>query len=184
MSVVWNANIPQPTDLVSTSQGQILQNNQSINSVFNDGTNGVFTKYLLQNVGTIASVTDPVSALHAINGAGITFNGKPIPYFKNSVGDYPIMPDIKTGSGSSGVYSFQLGNLIVNYGEVSVGPGVGYIDVTLNQAFATTNYFVVCSLYNIAFTSQAVSNKTTTGFRIGWTPNASGANVDFIAIGY
>ena len=36
--MTFNANIPQPSDLISVSQGQILINNQQLNSVY--GTAG------------------------------------------------------------------------------------------------------------------------------------------------
>jgi len=113
--VTWFANIPQPTDLISNSQAQILTNNTSINTVFNDVTNGTFSKMVLQNVGALGALLDPLSAYHAVNGTGPTFTGHPLPFFKNSVGDFPLMPDLQV---SGTTYSFAIGNIIFKFGSV------------------------------------------------------------------
>ena len=149
MPLIWNTNIPQPSDLISNSQSQILTNNQSVDAAFNDATNGNFTKYLMQAVGTIASVVDPVSALHAINGTGSTFSGKPIPYFKNSVGDYPMIPDLQV-SGNN--YSLQIGSIIIKFGK------------TLAVSNNATQTFVV------AFPTNCYMVQTTGGTASGTQP--------------
>ena len=182
--VTWYSSIPQPTDLISNSQPQILANNTSINSIFNDATNGNFTKYLLQNVGTIASVIDPISALHAINGTGVTFNGHPLPYFKNSVGDYPMIPDLKaTGTD----YSFQIGNMIVKFGSQTGCNNNTNINYT--TAFPTAQLAAVVSGALSTGTQPTMGVKSSTiplptdhiQLKIaGPTP----VNVFYLAIGY
>jgi hypothetical protein len=186
MSVVWNANIPQPTDLISTSQGQILQNNQSINSVFNDTTNGVFTKYAFQDEGTIASVLDPISVLHAINGNGITFNGHPIPYFKNSVGDFPLIGDVVlTTTATQSNYYFKIGNIQINYGTVN-GSSVSTYAITFPNAYTSTSSFVVITVQRGTLTSAAdyrVNNTSTTQSVIT-TLNLGTRSYNYLSVGY
>lgn len=136
MAIPWNGNIPQPSNLISVSQGQILTNNQTVDSVFNDATNGNFTKFLVQAMGSIATpVVDPVSAYHTVAGTGTTFSGKPLPFFKNSVGDYPLMPDLQA-SGTS--YSFKIGNLIIKFGKALA------VATNTAQSFTPVGNFTTC----------------------------------------
>lgn len=139
--VTWNGSTPQPTDLISVSQGELLTNNQTIATVFNDASNGNFTKVYLQGVGTVAvTPVDPTSVFHSLNGVGTTFNGKPIPYFLNSVGDFPLMPDLQVTGTNNG---FKIGNIIVNYGNATSGGGTT-ISVTFKIPFTTnTSYTAV-----------------------------------------
>lgn len=186
MSVVWNANIPQPTDLISTSQGQILQNNQAINSVFNDTTNGVFTKLAFQDEGTIASVLDPISVLHAINGTGITFNGHPIPYFKNSVGDFPLIGDVTlTTTATQSNYYFKIGNIQINYGTVN-GTSVQTYTITFPNAYTSTSSFVVVTNQSGTGTTATDNrvNNTSTTTSVITALNLGTRSYTYIAIGY
>lgn len=174
MPVTWNGNIPASTDFISTSQGQIQTNNQSIATVFNEGANNFF-KMAMQGVGTLASVTDPVSAIHAINGAGITFNGKPIPYFKNSVGDFPIIPDIQGGSPT---FHFYIGNLLVYFGTVS---GTATATANFSPAYTSATSYCIVGIVNgnviaigVTQTSNSVATFNFAGLR----------TINYIAIGY
>jgi hypothetical protein len=190
--VTWYSNIPQPTDLISNSQPQILTNNASINTIFNDMTNGNFTKFLMQNVGTIASLTDPVSALHAINGANF-FSGHPVPYFKNSVGDYPLMADLLT---SGTAYSFQIGPMIIKFGVVTLGAGFDQ-DFTLSGggslgigAFPTAFLMVMANINTstvgpetATLTVQTYVNNTNS-FHVKTSSTTKITKINFIAIGY
>lgn len=141
--VTWNGSIPQPGDLISVSQGELLTNNQTVNTVFNDASNGNFTKVYLQNVGTVAvTPSDPTSVFHALNGTGTTFNGKPIPYFLNSVGDFPLLPDLQTTGTNNG---FKIGNIIVNYGNASSAGGTT-ISVTFKIPFTSNTSYTATGM--------------------------------------
>lgn len=153
--VTWNSNIPQPGDLISNSQAEILNNNQAINSIFNDATNGDFTKFLVQAMGTIPAVVDPVSAYHTVAGTGTTFSGKPLPYFKNSLGEFPLMPDLQV-SGNN--YSFQIGNLIIKFGKTT--SVANNTTVTFVQAFPNNCFAVLVSGGNATGTQPTINVNT------------------------
>lgn len=143
--VSWNSSIPQATDLISVSQGQLLTNNGTIATVFNDSSNGNFTKMYLQNVGTVSvTPSDPTSVFHALNGVGTTFNGHPIPYFLNSIGDLPLMPDVQVTGTNNG---FKLGNLIVNYGNATSVGGTT-ISVTFKLPFTSSTSYTAVGMPN------------------------------------
>ena len=182
--VTWYSSIPQPTDLISNSQAQLLTNNTSINTVFNDASNGTFSKVYLQNVGTVTVTPgDPASVFHALNGTGATFNGHPIPYFLNSLGDFPLIPDLQV-SGSN--YSFTIGNMIVKFGSLT--GAVNNSTITFATAFPTATLGVWVSgglggglqpVININASSLPLP---TTGFALKIQPS-SAVNVFYLAIG-
>lgn len=182
--VAWNASIPTGPELLSTTQPQLLQNNQSIDSVFNDGTNGNFTKYVLQNVGTIgASISDPVSVLHAVNGSGTVFNGHPLPFFKNSIGDLPILPDIvNTTSSGLNNYSFKIGNLIVNYGQVSGTSSPFTITFPAPYTYTSTSTYSVVATNSQRLNAFLIENTSTSVATI--TGGGANTSFNYIAIGY
>lgn len=141
--VTWNGSIPQPTELISVSQGELLTNNQTIATVFNDASNGNFTKMYLQGVGTVAvTPVDPTSVFHALNGTGTTFNGHPLPYFLNSLGDFPLLPDVQVTGTNLG---FKIGNVIVNYGNATSSGG-NIVGVTFKIAFTSSSSYSVVGI--------------------------------------
>jgi len=126
----YNPSIPQPTNLISSSQAPILGNFGQLNTQFgvdhtpfnNGGINGDgFHKQITFPTALAAAPTGVIGIIHdVIASAGtVSFAGKPIPYFANSVGDFPIMPDVHKGAGSD--WSFQIGKVIVNCGFASTG---------------------------------------------------------------
>lgn len=177
MSITWNASIPQPADAVSTSQGQLLDNNKAIAAVFNDVTNGIFTKYLLQNVGTLASLVDPVSALHAQNGTGANFTGHPVPYFKNSVGDFPLMPDV---TGTTSAFFFQLGKVLVYFGYVTLSGTSATISFSTNYTNGNT-YTILATAADSTAISPYVTRTNSASAVIN---GGNGHAYTYIAIGY
>jgi hypothetical protein len=183
--VTWNGSIPQPTDLISVSQGELLVNNTTINTVFNDASNGNFTKFYLQNVGTVAvTPADPTSALHALNGTGTTFNGHPIPFFLNSLGDFPLLPDLQvTGTN----FGFKLGNIIVNYGSATSSSG-NFVGVTFNIAFTSTSSYTVTGMplngghFTEGQWTVAQTGNASCTFQRG-SSASGGVTVNYVAIG-
>lgn len=185
---VYNPNIPQASDLVSNSQGQLLTNFSQLNTQFGvdhsafeaGGSNGTgFHNQVTFPTAVVAAPTGVVGIIHdVIAGAGtISFAGKPIPYFANSVGDFPIMPDIKKGTGND--YSFQIGKLIVNFGSnVTAGTSA---TVVFNQPFTNDNYSVSLTANGIS-SLLFVTNPITTQLTI----RATNGNINcyYIAIGY
>lgn len=136
MVLIYNNNTPQAAQTIASSQSEILTNFQSIDTAFNDANPLTFTKYAMQNVNSVAAPADPIGILHMLNGSNFFLN-KPIPYFRNSVGDYPLLPDIKTVSNDKG---FVFGNVIVNFGIVTLSAASNL--VTLAIPFNNTNAFV------------------------------------------
>src|SRR5580704_19523027 len=72
-------------------------------------TEGYHKQIHLALQGVQPAPVDPVSIIYGLNGSGIQFSGHPIPFFINSVGSYPMIPDI---IGSPGAGSFKIGPLI------------------------------------------------------------------------
>lgn len=176
--VTWNGSIPQPGNLISDSQDQLLTNNQTINTVFNDTNNGNFTKFLVQAMGTITpALVDPIAAYHTIAGTAGDFNGKPVPYFQNSDGDFPLMPDMKTSTFN---YSFTIGKMIFNFGFSSL---IGSA-VTFATAFTGDPLSVLITggstLYTGGFVVSAI---TTTTMTITRTSGSGSTGYYYLAIG-
>jgi hypothetical protein len=143
---VYTPNIPQPGDNISGSQNQILENFQTANTAFgsdhtafdvvaSQGKHKQVT--LIQNTAPGATV-DPASIIHSVLGTGTIFLNKPLPFFRNSLGDYPLMPDLKV-VGSN--YGFKIGNIIINFGGNTIT--IGNTTVTSTWAIPYTNPIII-----------------------------------------
>ena len=166
MSIPFNASTPQAAQTVAQTQPLLLQNNSSIGTVFNNtNTGGNFTQYLMQNVAAALSggslPSNPMGIWHMVNGAN-TFSGVPIPYFANSAGDYPLLPDLKTAPNTFG---FKIGNIIVNYGKVSGSSNT--LSITYSIPFTSSTSYALLGMPNNGgsfnegqWTSQANSGST------------------------
>lgn len=165
MPLNYNNNTPQASQVQSQTQAPILENFQSIDTTFNNtNTGGNFTQMLLQNVATALSggtlPADPKSIYHAVNGANDpAFNGHPLPFFANSQGDFPLLPDVKISGNNAG---FKIGNVIFNFGQVA----------STNAGVAVTFAFPM-NTHQFALTLGTTANTTTwhTAF------NSTGANI-------
>lgn len=161
MSLPYNNNVPQASQTIASTQAPILQNFQSIDTVFDDPTNGNFTMFAVQNVGTPTTTpTDPVGIYHTKNGTNF-FNSHPIPFFMNSVGDYPILPDLKT-SGTN--FGFQIGNIIFNWGALLVSGSSTSVTLAIPYTNVNTVAVTITPSSTSALTSGApfVYSATTT----------------------
>lgn len=185
MSLPYNNNVPQASQTIASSQDPIQKNFASIDTAFNDGSGiGNFTKYAMQNVGnlTVAPV-DPIGVYHTQNGANFFLN-KPIPFFANSSGDFPLMPDLKT-SGSN--FGFKIGNIIVNYGSVTSGGG-NTVVVTVAIPFTSVASYYALGMPNNggSFTEGqwTVTNNSASQFTFRRGSSTTGAvTANYFAIG-
>lgn len=121
MPLSYNNNVPQGSQTVASTQSPILVNFQSIDTTCNNvNTGGNFTQYATQGVAAALSggtlPADPVGIFHSVNGANAMLN-HPIPYYANSQGDFPLLPDLKT-SGTN--FGFKIGSIIFNFGTVTI----------------------------------------------------------------
>ena len=99
---------------------------------------------------------------------------------------------VTTGSGNSGYYA-KIGNIIIQWGSLSVGAGVqAEATVTLATAFSNTNYKLATTNYSATVQSgdatlPRVGTYTKTNFKIAWdcyNQNAKPARYfSYIAIG-
>jgi hypothetical protein len=146
---VYNPSTPNSTDLISATQAPIKTNFTQLNTQFgvdhtpfnNGGVNGDghHTQVTL-NAPVSVSPTGTQAIYHSVNGANF-FNGVPIAYFANSMGDYQLLPDLKS-SGTQ--HAFKIGNIIINYGTISLPPN-SLSTVTLLTGFtytSTSSYIV------------------------------------------
>jgi len=184
----YDNTIPSASHTPAQDQGPMMSNFYQIGQSYNQdhvplnsGTNvGLHTQVSLAAPAT-ASPAGSVSVFHSTNGMGTIFNGIPIPFFANSTGDYPMIPDLQ-GAPEKG--SFKIGPLIVNYGSYS-----GYTPGSLS--FLTTFTTVIgCWLQNeqvnagqgTSFSYIGINGLTTSG--VSFVIANSPALVYVIAIGY
>ena len=150
--MTFDPNVPQGNQQIRSTQSPIQTNFNLIGAAFNDATNGDFTKYIMNNVGTVSLPIDPDGVWHMRNGANFFLN-RPLPYFSNSQGDFPLMPDLRTSTTN---YGFTFGNIIVNFGSVAATK-VGVL-VTFAVAFNNTNYALVACPNNTSALDESSYN--------------------------
>jgi hypothetical protein len=186
---VYNPSIPQASDLISNSQSQILANFGQLNTQFGvdhsafeaGGSNGTgFHKQVTFPAAVVAAPTGVVGIIHDVIAAmgSVSFATKPIPYFANSVGDFPIMPDINKGTGND--FSFQIGKLIVNCGFNTTSAG-RTANIVFNQSYTANIIYIGLQAFTVP-SIMTVSAQTNMGF----TSNSNNPSVPFyyIAFGY
>lgn len=163
MALIFNENTPQAAQTIASSQSEIQTNFASINTAFNDANPLRFTKYAMQDVNPVAAPADPIGILHMLNGANFFLN-KPIPYFRNSVGDFPILPDYKTTTtGAITNYGFRFGNIIVNFGTGTT-PGPNSTAITMALAFTGAGtYAAIAGPNNGAALNEGTWDVSKTG---------------------
>lgn len=182
--MTYNPSTPQSTDLISTSQGQILDNFSQLNvqfgvdhTAFNTGAgNGDgHHKQVTFNVGLVA---DPVVAGTAsvvypkIDGAG-----KQQLWFENSTLVTQLTGFAST-LGSNGSFTFQ-GGLVIKWGTFT--STTGFSNVAFPVAFPTNCYAVVAT--NLGGSNTiGINLVSNTQFQ---SKNSTGGSVsaNYIAIG-
>jgi|ERR1700754_1236816 len=146
---IYNPNIPQPTDELSDSQGQILQNFNKADSSF--GTDHYRFSDLTVNNGFHQRVTFPGNAPAPTPAAnygamfGITGSGETWPYWRRDglVTNHPVMPIRLFGE-------FTTNPLVLRpngFGITSVTfVALGRYRVDFAVPFADTNYSVLAQM--------------------------------------
>jgi|SRR5665213_1496346 len=192
--MVYNPNIPQPSDNLSVSQGDILGNFTALNTLFNG-----FNQITFNTTSAPSAPSDPVSILHtaASGSSSVLFNGKPVPFFINSVGDYPIMPDLKLTSTAPGggynqidCYSFKIGPVLVNFGRTLQANSKTSYPFTFQTAFSTSVLYrglVADSINQLSNSYHITATNSLSAITAVFTSGTSaGANsyLYFLAIGY
>jgi hypothetical protein len=198
MSIPFNAGVPQSGNIISQTQNPILQNFQTLGTVFNNSATGNnFTQYLFQNVAAILTggnlPANPMSILHNVNGGSnsIAFNGKPVLYYANSIADYPVLGNVLfQNNGIGGInYTVQLGNFVINAGYAPLSTASAYVFNYL-QPFSTKIIFrnatpddtrASSNSWNVSSGTSDLT-KITINFSTG--TSATGGNLYFLALGY
>ena len=182
MPLSYNANTPQGSQSVSSTQAPILTNFQSIDSAFNNnaaGGGGNFAQYSVQNVATsfAAKPTNPLGTLYTIAST----NGNPeLSWINNvnSVGAGPFTGTRITGGGITAACWCQFDGTaaspITPHESYNMASGAsitrtGTGDYVLNFArnFATTNYAVmVTASIGSAGASVQIGNRNANNIEI------------------
>lgn len=195
--MTFNANIPQPGDFISASQSEIQTNFSQSNTAFgidhtafdvvsNQGKHKQVT--LITPVAAVGAGAE--SVIHSVNGvaSSVSFNGVPLPFFANSVGDLPMIPDILKGAGND--WSCKIGKLIINFGFNVTSAGASPTRaITFNEAYTSSSTLlnVMCNAYLVGLGSVNIAvgvlNPISTGFTATSPANGS-LNFYYLAIGY
>lgn len=195
---LYNPATPNATDLISATQQPIKDNFFELNREFgidhlpfnNGGANDGFHKQVTFNAPVAAAGAGTIGIAHTVNGgaSSIAFNGIPVPFFSNSVGDFPIMPDLITAAplvivnGTVTQYSFKLGKMTVNMGNINITGTFANQTITYLNSFATATMYFSCtqltpSNFLVPFTI------TNSDFKLSYA-SAVATTAYFIAIGY
>lgn len=182
--MTFNPNIPQGNQTISSTTNGIQTNFSQSNTAFavdhtafNVLTNQGMHKQVTLLAPVAASGAGTQGIIHTNNGAGITFSGVPIPFFSNSLGDFPMIPDLINNSND---YSFKIGNLIFNIGN-GTNPGPGSSVAVSYKTTFPTKYISLTVSSNSPGAAATASLTTTSGFTMNVPPTSK---FSYIAIGY
>lgn len=197
--MTFDPTIPNATHFVSADQPQITINFSQLNSIFdidhvkyNDATVGNRGKHkqvsLIAPVAAVGAGTEGI--IHTVNGVAtsVSFNGIPLPFFSNSVGDLPMIPDILKGVGND--WSCKIGKLIFNFGfNTTNGLSPNTKAITFNQSYTANSTLlnVSCTRSGVSYSllsDMQVISPTSTGFSATISPTAGAQNFYYLAIGY
>jgi len=197
--MTFDPTIPNTNHFVSADQPQITINFGKLNDIF-DIDHVKYNDLIVGNRGKHKQVSliAPVAAagagtesiIHSVNGvaSSVSFNGIPLPFFANSVGDLPMIPDILKGVGND--WSCKIGKLILNFGfNVTNGGNPNASAITFNQAYTSnaTVLSVLCVRTGASYATnsdiQAIS-PISTGFSARTFVTSGAVNFYYLAIGY
>ena len=197
--MTFDPTIPNATHFVSADQPQITINFGQLNTIFdidhvkyNDATVGNRGKHkqvtLIAPVAAAAAGTEGI--VHSVNGvaSSVSFNGIPLPFFSNSVGDFPIFPDILKGAGND--WSCKIGKLIFNFGfNTTNGANPNTRAITFNQAYTASSTLlnVSCTRSGASYSNLSdmqVISAVSTGFSARTSLTAGAQDFYYLAIGY
>jgi hypothetical protein len=190
--MTYNANIPQTNTNLSVSQGQFLTNFSQLNTIFakdhytwddNTSANRGWQKQVTFPAAIAAAAMGDMGIIHTVLGTANSqkFNTKPIPFFSNSIGDFPMMGDPLKGAGND--YSFKIGAIIFNCGFNSLVPGAPSTrTVTFNTAMSNTIFASAC-VFGAGNATLAISSPGNTQMTVA-TSTFTNSSFYYIAIGY
>lgn len=191
--------IPQPSDNLSTSQGQILNNFTELNNIF-DADHFTWNNATVGNRGLHREVTFPAVKAVDPTPSGVssviytkTVSGASTAFFANASGASALWAGggtglvSLTGSGNDSIGSMTLGNgVIVKWGNIATIDGF-VTPYSFAVAFPTAcfNVIVCCDAAagQSSFAASVInSTVTAAGFSVKQTSLAN-RNVRFFAIG-
>lgn len=186
--MAFNENIPQGSDNPSTSQGQILNNFQAINTAFNlnhgnfnDADQGKhdLIDLVRQTLPKAANATEGLLFSALVNGASELYYAKD---GANGVQFTGLQPSTGGGTGTSYSWDFAIG-LSIRFGSVShTGTAT---TITFDTAFPNSAYVVLISPQGSAAleTASNVQSLTTANFSINTVSSSAGVSYFYIALG-
>lgn len=192
--MAYNSNIPQPTDQLSVSQGDLLNNFQAIATIINPNTGSITF------VDQVSAPTFPANqdGLYAITN-GITAVSEL--YISKNIGSggtrqIPLTASILSTSANTNIspgqnskgWSYLPSGIIIQWGTVTVTPNATFSD-TFPLTFPIQVIQVMISPQNtnnaVTMSNVYKTTQTTTGFS-GYAGAIAGgtASVSWFAIGY
>lgn len=195
--MTFNPATPNASDLISATQQPIKDNFNQLNVQFgidhvpfnNGGSNGTgFHKQVTFSAPTAPGAPGSTVGIdHTVLGTGgansVFFNNIALPFFRNSVGDLALTPNIirTTGTYTNATsidFTFNLGKLIVNCGQINCTANNQTNTFVYGTAFPTAT--IGFSFYVINGISAATAN-TNSGFTAIMQNGNKGY---YIALGY
>jgi len=189
--MTYNPSIPQPTDLISVSQGQILTNFTQLNTQFGidhtafnpgsgngDGFHKKVTYNVPQSVDPTPAGVASVLYTKSVSGLGQLF-------FANSSVVTRLTGATTTGTSGS---TFLPGGIIMKWGTVTL-PGTGFnqpVSWTATGGNFPTAFFAVVasSAQSTSVTLSCATAFSTSGFTAIKSSSSGTLIISYIAIGH
>lgn len=186
--MAYNQNIPQPTDQISVSQGQILGNFQAINSWvgvnhvgFNVGDSGKHTWVTLQQQTAPSPFLSPEVGISNYNLALTSTSQLWFSYFDNTATkrEYPVTASIlstnPTPAYASVGWAYLPSGIFMKWGMISINAVAGAATLPLSYGTASTGP-IFTSIINVQITPR--SQSALPAFIIGYTLAAPNLGVN------
>lgn len=196
--MTFNPQTPQGPDPINQTQPLILQNFQNLGGMITSSGGTVFSQLRLLNVTSAGDLPnpavppDPQSVITAQNGTNPLgqFNNHPILKFVNSLGTFPILPDLVNNNNVLGGFDFgfQIGSIKVNFGLTSnYGGNANTISVVFAVPFTnSTTYFAQATQFQgvgPATRFMGISPNAGNNMNVNWDSLQAGVKAYYFAIG-
>lgn len=198
MSLPFNRNTPQGTDVVAATQTPILNNFQSIDSVLNGPTGsasggGNFTTYNIQNTtpNFPAKPINPIGSLYTV--ASTPGNNPELAWINgvNAQGAGPFTGTQITGGGiTAAAWGFMLGGtgaLVAGYNCTTVRNSVGNYTIFFTRPFSSANYAPIITPYIAINAHIGIASQNPSSFNfVTFAPTnpTDSAQIGFVFFGY
>lgn len=170
----YNANIPQATDIISQSQGQILTNFGQLNTQFSvdhialtaGSANGQHKQVTLNTYGTTPYTNTGTQSYIYSKGVNNSSSLRSQLEYQASQATANILPATPKAMVRFNAAGTIQSGYRFNVASVSVGSSVNFT-VTFSEALADTNYFVMAAIErntNVTNITGNVSTKATGSF--------------------